>query len=49
MLASHVSAIVGNNHNVQALIGDWIPYNGRATGVPPVTVPGLDQSTEEPP
>ena len=30
-----------------ALIGFWIPYNGRATGVPPVTVRGLDQRTED--
>ena len=30
-----------------ALIGFWIPYNGRATGVPPVTVRGLDHRTED--
>ena len=30
-----------------ALIGLWIPYNGRATGVPPVTVCGLDHRTED--
>ena len=33
--------------NPMALIGFGIPYNGRATGVPPVTVRGLDQHTEE--
>ena len=32
---------------VQGSQGEWISINGWATGVPTVTVPGLDQSTEE--
>ena len=38
---------VGNTIKTVGTIGFWIPYNGRATGVPPVTVRGLDHSTED--
>ena len=36
---------VGNTINTVGTY--WIPYNGRATWVPPVTVRGLDHRTEE--